>query len=83
MARELRKASEVDGMTFPYRAKDVSFIRIDDTGLVDYAKSLTEKIQLIATATADDRIIAVWPGRYSSDVFEIDNWGAALAVLNG
>lgn len=65
-------------LEFPYGSNLVPFIMFK-TGRLSYAKSRREKLDLINERGG--KILAVWPGKWSSDVFELDDRSLARRVL--
>lgn len=80
---ELRKASEAP---FPY--KHVSYIRVDADGSITFLNApKSEKdivklsVMLEQSKTDGSKIIAPWPGKYKTDIFEIDDINAAIKEI--
>lgn len=72
----MRSAKEVED--FPYSAKTICYIEVDNCGMV---RQVNHNFADISTAyhnavNEKTRIYAVWPGNYRSDLFEIDNLDA-------
>jgi hypothetical protein len=63
---------------FPYGSDLVPFILIK-AGRMCYVKSRREKLDMLSERGG--KILAVWPGKWSSDVFELDDRSAARRVL--
>ena len=76
-----RKASEVSGMTFPYDSKAVCFFEVYPNNALNQLHYKHEKQQAYENAKAGkSKIYAVWPGQWTSDLFEIDD---LEAYING
>jgi hypothetical protein len=73
---ELRRAT--DSPDFPYGSTSVPFVMIRD-GTIRWAKNPPAKRELCREPGG--KLLAVWPGNYSSDVFEVDDRAVALAAL--
>jgi hypothetical protein len=76
MQTETRKASASD--YFPYASTRVPFILIKGSS-ISWAKNKGEKRELLATRGG--KILATWPGGWSTDVFEIDDRKLGLEAL--
>jgi hypothetical protein len=63
---------------FPYGSNLVPFI-LSKPGKLSYAKSRQDKLAMLSERGG--RILAVWPGKWSSDVFELDDRSLARRVL--
>jgi hypothetical protein len=63
---------------FPYGSDTVPFILIK-SGKASYVKSRRDKLNMLGERGG--KILAVWPGKWSSDVFELDDRSAARRVL--
>ncbi len=73
---EFRPAT--DSPDFPYKSTSVPFVMIkDDT--IRWAKNPPAKRELCRESGG--KLLAIWPGDYSSDVVEINDRAAALAAL--
>jgi hypothetical protein len=73
---DLRSAS--GSSEFPYGSNLVPFI-LFKAGQLSYAKSRHDKLDMLAQRGG--KILAVWPGKWSSDVFEVDDRPLARRVL--
>jgi hypothetical protein len=76
VTENFRQTTASDG--FPYTAKTVPFIMIKG-GKAIWAKDASSKLAMLRERGG--KILAVWPGQYSTDVFEIDDRRVALAAL--
>ncbi len=76
----LRKTSEVTDTSFPWAAPTVPLILVG-AGVIEYAQTKREKLDLLGRATKGDVILCVWPGRWCSDAFVVDDVASALAAL--
>lgn len=75
----IRKASEVTGTTFPYGAKIVCFFELYPNGEMNQLHYMDEKRKAYENAVAGkSKIYAVWPGQWTSDLFEIDDLQAYI-----
>jgi hypothetical protein len=63
---------------FPYGSDTVPFILFKG-GKFSYAKSRRDKLDMLAQRGG--KILAVWPGKWSSDAFEVDDRLLARRVL--
>jgi len=63
---------------FPYGSNLVLFILFKSASL-SYAKSRQDKLNVLRERGG--KILAVWPGQWSSDVFELDDKSLARRVL--
>ena len=75
----LRKTS--DNEWTPWRAHDVTMIRIAVDGTITQAGTITEKRQMIEDAADEDCLLLAWPGQYRQDIFWIDDRAAAAEGL--
>ena len=66
---------------FPYRAKTVPFIMITKHGTAETAQHPKDKLCMVLAKEEGDVILAVWPGQWRSDVFEIDDLELAKKEL--
>ena len=73
---DLRSASA--SSEFPYGSDLVPFI-LFKAGKLSYAKSRRDKLAMLRERGG--KILAVWPGKWSSDVFELDDKSLARRVL--
>ena len=76
MTDKFRQAA--DSENFPYGEDTTPFIMVKG-GKVTWAGRKTDKIAMLKERGG--KILAVWPGKWSSDVFEINDRVRALAVL--
>jgi hypothetical protein len=65
-------------LEFPYGSNLVPFI-LFKAGRLSYAKSRQDKLDMLGERGG--KILAVWPGKWSSDVFELDDRSLARRVL--
>jgi hypothetical protein len=63
---------------FPYSSNLVPFI-LFKAGKLSYAKSRQDKLDMLGQRGG--KILATWPGKWSSDVFEVDDRSSARRVL--
>lgn len=69
-----RKAEE----DFPYLAETVPFIWVSMSGEMDWGARQRDKFDLLTKARRKARsgeqgiLLGVWPGKWTSDVFELD-----------
>jgi hypothetical protein len=75
-AMEFRLTS--DSLEFPYGSDLVPFI-LFKAGKMSYVKSRRDKLDMLSERGG--KILAVWPGKWSSDVFVLDNRSLAKRVL--
>jgi len=75
----LRKTS--DNPSIPWESKLCPFIRITQAGEVRQAKTIQQKIDLFAGLGEGDLLLIAWPGKWSQDVFVVDDWNRATDVL--
>jgi hypothetical protein len=67
---------------FPYNDAAVPFIALSAEHGLMWAKSVTDKRQmLLLLKSFDDVLLAPWPGRWSTDVFILDIDKAYNALL--
>ena len=76
----LRRASSSNDV-LPWRANDVALILVSIAGKVTQAQTIEEKRAMLDGASADDLLLAAWPGRWRQDIFVIDDRKAALLGL--
>jgi hypothetical protein len=76
----LRRTS-ASGEIFPWRASDVTLIRVAARGAVTQAQTIGAKQAMLDTADDDDLLLAAWPGRWRQDIFVIDDRKAARQGL--
>lgn len=74
-----RSTSAAAGATyFPFSNETVPFILVK-AGKITWASSKREKLDMLKTRGG--KILAVWPGKWSSDVFEVDDRKQAIEAL--
>lgn len=73
--------TSASGEIFPWRAQDVTLIRVATSGLVTQAQTIGEKQAMLDTADGDDLLLAAWPGQWRQDIFVIDDRAAARQGL--
>jgi hypothetical protein len=78
-ASRLRRAS--DAARLPWLGRSVTLIRVDTTGVVDQAKTDSEKRALLATATSKDLVLVAWPGQWSQEIYVVDDLKAARVAV--
>lgn len=76
MTDKFRQAA--DSENFPYGAETTPFIMVK-SGKVTWAGRKADKIAMLKERGG--KILAVWPGKWSSDVFEVNDRIRALAAL--
>jgi hypothetical protein len=76
MTDEFRHAA--DSENFPYGADTTPFIMVK-SGRITWAGRKADKIAMLKERGG--RILAVWPGQWSTDVFEVNDRIRALAAL--
>jgi hypothetical protein len=76
MTDNFRNATDSDN--FPYGADTTPFIMVK-SGRVTWAGRKADKIAMLKERGG--KILAVWPGKWSSDVFEVNDRMRALAAL--
>jgi hypothetical protein len=68
---------------FPYKSKLVCYMEVFPDGRVIQLSSNDEKLKAFSRAWTDQsKIMAVWPGKYRSDLFAIDDLNAFVQVLS-
>lgn len=78
-ASRLRSASAAARL--PWLGRSVTLIRVDTSGVVDQAKTDSEKRALLATATSKDLVLVAWPGQWSQEIYVVDDLKAARAAV--
>jgi hypothetical protein len=76
---DLRSASSATRL--PWLGRSVTLLRIDTTGVVQQAKTDSEKRSLLATATSKDLVLVAWPSQWSQDIYVVDDLRAARAAV--
>lgn len=66
-ANALRRTSEADYV--PWRAREVTLIRLREDGRITQAQGITEKREALREANPEDCLLLAWPGQYRQDVF--------------
>ena len=63
---------------FPYDSKTTCYILVDKSGNVTQVSHIMRELQEAYNAVLEDRAVlyAVWPGRWSSDLFVVDDLNA-------
>jgi hypothetical protein len=79
-ASALRKTSDVD-ISIPWKARDVTLIRLERDGRVTQAGTVTEKRAALQDASPEDCLLLAWPGSYRQDIFLIDDRATALQAI--
>lgn len=75
----LRSASSAARL--PWLGRSVTLLRVDGTGIVEQAKSDSEKRALLATATSKDLVLVAWPSQWSQDIYAVDDLRAARTAV--
>jgi hypothetical protein len=75
----LRSAS--GAARLPWLGRSVTLIRVDTTGVVDQAKTDSEKRAMLATATSKDLVLVAWPGQWSQEIYVVDDLKAARVAV--
>ncbi len=65
----------------PWLGRSVTLLRVDGTGIVEQAKSDSEKRALLATSTSKDLVLVAWPSQWSQDIYVVDDLRAARAAV--
>jgi len=71
------------GTYFPYSDRTIPFIMIAANKSVTTAQTTKQKLQMLYGCGIGSIILAVWPGQWTSDVFQIDDLDEAKDVLMG
>lgn len=59
---------------FPYKSKIVCYMELSNEGSIKQLSTKDEKFQAYINAKAGaSKILAVWPGRWRSDLFIVDD----------
>jgi hypothetical protein len=61
--------------------RSVTLLRVDATGVVQQAKTDSEKRSLLESATSRDLVLVAWPGQWSQDIYVVDDLRAARAAV--
>lgn len=74
----MKKAKFVE--EFPYMSKLVCYIQVLNDGAVEQIENRKEQIEAacLRVKYGESKLYAVWPGKYKSDLFEIDDINAVL-----
>lgn len=75
----LRSASSTARL--PWLGRSVTLLRVDATGVVEQAKSDSEKRALLASSTGKDLVLVAWPGQWSQEIYVVDDLRAARAAV--
>jgi hypothetical protein len=59
----------------------VTLLRVDGTGVVQQAKTDSEKRSLLESATSKDLVLVAWPGQWGQDIYVVDALRAARAAV--
>jgi hypothetical protein len=77
----LRNASSATRL--PWLGRSVTLLRVDATGVVQQAKTDSDKRALLDTATSKDLVLIAWPGQWGQDIYVVDDLRAARAAVRG
>lgn len=70
----LRTTSKVTGKDFPWLDDMTPFIILSDQrSLISQAKTQPQKLLAMQDLRENDIVLAAWPGKYSQDVFLVDD----------
>jgi hypothetical protein len=61
--------------------RSVTLLRVDATGVVQQAKTDSEKRALLESATSKDLVLVAWPGQWSQEIYVVDDLRAARAAV--
>jgi hypothetical protein len=75
----LRSASSAGRL--PWLGRSVTLLRVDATGVVQQAKTDSEKRSLLDTATNKDLVLVAWPGQWSQEIYVVDDLRTARAAI--
>ena len=76
----MRTASAVD-VGFPYQARGLCWIESVD-GKLDQVHGIPGRRASVERALRGEcKLLAVWPGQYAADLFEIDDLAQAASAL--
>ena len=78
-AQGLRRASDQERM--PWSMKTVTFLRITPDLEVMQAKKPGEKLAMLEAAGPEDLVLVAWPGKWSQDIFVMDDRERARKAL--
>jgi hypothetical protein len=78
-ASALRRTSKQEWV--PWRARDVTMIRIETNGRISQAQGIEEKRRALGEAAYGDCLLLAWPGKYRQDIFFVDDRDAARVGL--
>jgi hypothetical protein len=77
----LRNASSVSRL--PWRGRSVTPLCVDAHGVVQQAKTDSEKRHLLDLATSRDLVLVAWPGQWSQQIYVVDDLRATRTTLEG
>jgi hypothetical protein len=77
----LRNASSATRL--PWLGRSVTLLRVDVTGVVQQAKTDSDKRALLDSATSKDLVLVAWPGQWGQDIYVVDDLRAARAAIGG
>jgi hypothetical protein len=63
--------------------RSVTLLRVDSTGVVQQAKTDSDKRALLDTATSKDLVLVAWPGQWGQDIYVVDDLRAARVAVRG
>ena len=75
----LRTASGASRL--PWLGRSVTLLRVDSTGVVEQAKTDSEKRSLLDSATTKNLVLVAWPGQWSQEIYVVDDLRAARAAV--
>ena len=78
-AQTLRRISDQERVS--WKMKTLTLLRITPGLEVTQAKKVKEKAAMLEAAGPDDLLLVCWPGKWSQDVFVLDDRGRAKKVL--
>jgi hypothetical protein len=59
----------------------VTLLRVDATGVVEQAKTDSEKRAMLASSTSKDLVLVAWPGQWGQDIYVVDDLRAARVAV--
>ncbi len=65
----LRQSSDAP---LPFRDRGVTLVRLGCDGVVEQARTLEEKRDVLAHLRPNDGLLAAWTGQHRTDVFWVD-----------